>query len=126
MVMKGDQAAWNTAATWTAQYLGELEGQLRLIDTRRTEFATSIRSASTGQEVQTQFMDAHAKGKVLASHLQTILDTLKEQGAHVDASDLDGKSKLARANMNAGNDGHLDVTAGSGPLPAPKVDVASI
>jgi uncharacterized protein YukE len=76
---------------------GELEGYLRSWMSLRDEFASAVHGSQTGTAIQTTMDHAHTAGVKLAQTLQEIIDTLKDTGVKIDATDLENAAHMQRA-----------------------------
>lgn len=93
----GDPKVLNQTAVNAMACQGELEGYLRSWMSLRDEFASAIKGSATGTQVQNTMDQAHTAGANLARTLQDIIDTLKDTGVKIDATDLQNQSHLQRA-----------------------------
>ncbi|MEV6139379.1 hypothetical protein AB0L63_25675 [Nocardia sp. NPDC051990] len=93
----GDPKVLNQTAVNAMACQGELEGYLRSWMSLRDEFASAVHGSQTGTQIQNTMDTAHTAGVKLARTLQEIIDTLKDTGVHIDATDLENAARMARA-----------------------------
>ncbi|MEV5652509.1 hypothetical protein AB0L57_30030 [Nocardia sp. NPDC052254] len=125
--LKGDEADVKHAAIRTAQYIGELEAHLRLLDGTKNNLATTIATKATGAEVQRQMADAHAEGMKLRQFLENIERQLTARAGKITEDDLRGLSSVAKSyvhdGMNVGDGQSFAGATAEGAVPTPSVNV---
>lgn len=106
----GDPAVLQETAKNAMGCQGELEGYLRSWMGLRDEFASAINGSQTGTAVQTTMDNAHTAGVKLARSLQDIIDTLKDTGNKIDATDLESAAHVQQA-VALGLDSKVDTNS---------------
>lgn len=98
-----EAAQLNSTVNNTAGCLGELDNHLKALAWVQDELHGAVVSQHTGQAIYQTLGDAHVKGKNLAGTLQRLIDELKNAGATMDASDLDGAGKVLAGQVADGS-----------------------
>lgn len=106
----GEPAVLQETAKNAMACQGELEGYLRSWMGLRDEFASAVKGSQTGLAIQTTMDNAHTSGRKLAETLQQIIDTLKDTGVRIDATDLESAARVQQA-VSLGTDSKVDTAS---------------
>lgn len=106
----GDPKVLSETAKNAMACQGELEGYLRSWMGLRDEFASAVTGSETGKAIQVTMDNAHTAGSKLAQTLQEIIDTLKDTGVKIDATDLESAAKVQQA-LALGMDSKVDTNS---------------
>ncbi len=106
----GDPQALSDTAKNAMACQGELEGFLSSWMGLRDEFARAVHGSQTGTQIQNTMDHAHTAGAKLSQTLQEIIDTLKDTGVKIDATDLENAARMQRA-LSLGTNSTVDTNS---------------